>query len=164
MKGFAEENRVQFPPVRPVHLQDDHRRDVVDGHGTDDHQRRHSHVVIQILDHRNAQNGSAAAIGRLNELPLDAPILQKIGNSGANQDAGQRGQGAVHHVSGIPVCPIVRPVHVVKEQRRKANPEHQRVEPCGKSIVHQLNFPEKHPQKNQKKDGHRRVKTKNQII
>ena len=161
---LAKELRGYLPATRVVQLEDEHGGDVVDRHRADDHQRRHAHVVVQVLHHRNAENRRAAAVRRLDEFPLDAAILQQIGNPGADEDARNRGQRAVHHIFRVPLLPVIRLAHVVEQQRRQAHAEHQPVHFRDEIIVHHIPVPQHHPNHNQEEDGQRRVEAENQII
>lgn len=140
----ADQDRIGYDPfcrggqllsVRPMqmgllrleHCQHDDGEDIVKRHRADDHQRRHACVAVKILDQGHAHDGRAAAVGDLNEFPLDGPV-PKAERKGCHQaDGQQRGEEAVENVLRIPDRVEVLPAQVVEYQHRQRDFEHKSI-------------------------------------
>ena len=79
-----------------------HCHDVIKGHASNDHKRRHAGGSINILDKCNAKKGGAASIGSLNKLTLYRRSFPDSGKKRCKSDAKKCCKKTKEHEADIP--------------------------------------------------------------
>ena len=142
-----------------------HGGNVVQGHGSDYHKRRHACVSVDILDKSDAKNGGTSPKGCLHKLPCMCFIFVEKGCQKPDNGNTEKGhKKAIQDIAGIPDRIKIGVRNIPKEQYRQCDFKVKRVQSVDKGFVYNLKLPQNIAEHHQQKDGYGCVKAEYEVF